>query len=108
MELSRRAVGALTVSAVAGLAGCSGSGATTFEADAAATATGDTGYEREDERTPTITREFAGQEVKVTNVITEYQKTMRYLFTPTERVLNPLKRPKIRGKIAFISDPVWR
>jgi hypothetical protein len=64
------------VSAVAGLAGCSGSGATTFEADAAATATGDTGYEREDERTPTITREFAGQEVKVTNVITEYQKTM--------------------------------
>ena len=88
MELSRRAVGALTVSAVAGLAGCSGSGATTFEADAAATATGDTGYEREDERTPTITREFAGQEVKVTNVITEYQKT--YVFTP--RTISPLSR----------------
>lgn len=76
MELSRRAVGALTVSGVAGLAGCSGSGATTFEAAAAVTATGDTGYERTRQTKPTITQTFAGQEVKVVNALTEYQKTV--------------------------------
>lgn len=76
MELTRRAVGALAVTGVAGLAGCSGSGSTTFEADVAATATGDTGYEREDRRKPELTRTFAGQEVKVINTITEYQKTV--------------------------------
>jgi len=26
-----------------------------------------------------------------------------YLFTPTEAILKPLKRPKLEGKIAFIS-----
>jgi hypothetical protein len=61
---------------VAGLAGCSGSGSTTFEADAAVTATGDTGYEQESQDKPELTRTFAGQEVTVINTITEYQKTV--------------------------------
>lgn len=74
MELTRRAVGTLAVTGIAGLAGCSGSGSTSFEAEAAATSTGDTGYERTRQDRPEITREFAGQEVTVTNVITEYQK----------------------------------
>lgn len=74
MKLSRRAVGALAVSGIAGLAGCSGSGSTTFEANAATTSTGETGYEKQDEREQTVTKEFAGQEVNVTNKITEYHK----------------------------------
>lgn len=74
MELTRRAVGALAVSGIAGLAGCSGSGSTSFEAQAAVTDTGNTGYERTRQERPEVTREFAGQEVTVTNVVTEYQK----------------------------------
>lgn len=74
MELTRRAVGALAVTGVAGLAGCSGSGATSFEAEAAVTDPGDTGYEETRQDDQKITREFAGQEVTVTNKITEYQK----------------------------------
>lgn len=76
MELTRRAVGTLAVTGIAGLAGCSGSGSTNFEAEAAVTATGDTGYEQTRQDRPEITREFAGQEVKVTNVVTEYQKSV--------------------------------
>jgi hypothetical protein len=74
MQLTRRAVGAVALSGLAGLAGCSGSGSTSFEANAATTTTGDTGYEQQDQREQTVTRKFAGQEVKVTNVITEYHK----------------------------------
>jgi len=74
MELTRRAVGALTVAGVAGLAGCSGS--TSFSAEFATTATGDTGYEQTGQREPTMTRTFAGQEVEVTNTVTEYRKEM--------------------------------
>lgn len=72
MELTRRAVGALTVAGVAGLAGCSG--ATSFAADFAETDTGDTGYEQTEQREPTMTRTFAGQEVDITNTVTEYRK----------------------------------
>jgi len=74
MELTRRAVGALTVAGVAGLAGCSGS--TSFSAEFATTATGDTGYEQTGQREPTMTRTFAEQEVEVTNTVTEYRKEM--------------------------------
>ena len=74
MELTRRTVGALAVSGIAGLAGCSGGGATTFEAEAAVTSTGDTGYEQTRQDESEITRTFAGQDVTVTNVLTEYQK----------------------------------
>ena len=72
MELTRRAVGALTVAGIAGLAGCSGS--TSFSADFAVTDTGDTGYERTGQREPTMTRTFAGQDVNITNTVTEYRK----------------------------------
>lgn len=72
MELTRRAVGALTVAGVAGLAGCSG--ATSFSAEYAETDPGETGYEQTDQRESTITRTFAGQDVEVTNTVTEYQK----------------------------------
>jgi len=74
MELTRRAVGALTVAGVAGLAGCSGS--TSFSADFAVTDVGDTGYEETGQREPTMTRTFAGQEVTITNTVTEYRKEM--------------------------------
>lgn len=47
---------------------------TTFEADVATTSTGETGYEEQDQRENTITREFAGQEVEVTNKTVEYHK----------------------------------
>ncbi|MEF8800977.1 MAG: DUF6517 family protein [Halolamina sp.] len=63
----------LALTGIAGLAGCSG-GSTCFSAEAATTSTADTGYERQDQREETITREFAGQEVTVTNVITECDK----------------------------------
>ena len=75
MELSRRKVGALTVAGLAGLAGCSGS--TSFSAEYATTDTGDTGYEQTDQRQPTMTRTFAGQEVEVTNTVTEYRKEVQ-------------------------------
>ena len=78
MELSRRAVGTLTVAGIAGLAGCSGS--TSFSADYAVTDTGDTGYEQTGQRQPTMTRTFAGQEVNVTNTVTEYRKDMELSF----------------------------
>lgn len=72
MELTRRAVGALTVAGVAGLAGCSGS--TSFSAEFAETDVGETGYEQTGQREPTMTRTFAGQEVTITNTVTEYRK----------------------------------
>lgn len=78
MELSRRAVGTLTVAGIAGLAGCSGS--TSFSAEYAVTDTGNTGYEQTGQRQPTMTKTFAGQEVKVTNTVTEYRKEMALSF----------------------------
>lgn len=72
MKLSRRAVGSLALTGIAGLAGCSG-GSTSFSAEAK-TSTADTGYQRQDQREETITREFAGQEVTGSNVTTEYDK----------------------------------
>ena len=75
MELSRRAVGALTVAGISGLAGCSGS--TSFSAEYAETDTGETGYERTGQRQPSMTRTFAGQEVTVTNTVTEYRKEVQ-------------------------------
>ncbi|QKY19517.1 hypothetical protein B4589_003670 [Halolamina sp. CBA1230] len=75
MKLSRRAVGTLTVAGLAGLAGCSGS--TSFSAEYATTDTGDTGYEQTGQREPTMTRTFAGQEVNVTNTVTEYRKEVQ-------------------------------
>ncbi|KPN31633.1 hypothetical protein SY89_02382 [Halolamina pelagica] len=72
MELTRRAVGTLTVAGIAGLAGCSGS--TSFSAEYAVTDTGETGYEQTDQREPTMTRTFAGQDVEITNTVTEYRK----------------------------------
>lgn len=64
----------MTAAGVAGLAGCSGS--TSFSAEFATTDTGDTGYEQTGQREPTMTRTFAGQEVEVTNTVTEYRKEM--------------------------------
>ncbi|MBP1986501.1 DUF6517 family protein [Halolamina salifodinae] len=78
MELTRRAVGALTVAGVAGLAGCSGS--TSFSAEYAETDPGDTGYEQTGQRQPTMTRTFAGQDVEVTNTVTEYRKEIELSF----------------------------
>ena len=78
MELTRRAVGALTVAGVAGLAGCSGS--TNFSADFAVTDVGDTGYEQTGQREPTMTRTVAGQEVNITNTVTEYRKEIELSF----------------------------
>lgn len=75
MELTRRDVGVLTVAGVAGLAGCSGS--TSFSSEFAVTDPGDTGYEETDQREPTMTRTFAGQEVDITNTVTEYRKEMQ-------------------------------
>ena len=72
MKLTRRAVGALTVAGITGLAGCSGS--TSFTAEYAETDTGETGYERTRQEESTISRTFAGQDVTVTNTVTEYQK----------------------------------
>ena len=72
MELTRRAVGTLTVAGIAGLAGCSGS--TSFSAEYAVTDTGETGDEQTDQREPTMTRTFAGQDVEITNTVTEYRK----------------------------------
>jgi len=86
MKLTRRTVGALAVSGIAGLAGCSGGGATSFEADAATTTTGDTGYEKQDDREQTITREFAGQEVEVTNKTTEYHKEVDIALTGSAKL----------------------
>lgn len=78
MKLTRRAVGALTVAGVAGLAGCSGS--TSFSAEYAETDPGDTGYEQTGQRQPTMTRTFAGQDVEVTNTVTEYRKEIELSF----------------------------
>lgn len=78
MELTRRAVGALTVAGVAGLAGCSGS--TSFSAEYAETDTGNTGYEQTGQRQPSMTRTFAGQEVEITNTVTEYRKEIELSF----------------------------
>ncbi|MFB6220056.1 MAG: DUF6517 family protein [Halolamina sp.] len=86
MRLTRRAVGALAVAGITGLAGCSGGDTTSFEAEAAATATGDTGYEKKGQREQTITKEFAGQEVEVTNVITEYQKEVEIPLTGSAKL----------------------
>ena len=49
-------------------------------ADYAVTDTGDTGYEQTGQRQPTMTRTFAGQEVNVTNTVTEYRKEMELSF----------------------------
>ena len=78
MELTRRAVGALTVAGVAGLAGCGGS--TSFSAEYAVTDPGDTGYEQTGQRQPEMTRTFAGQDVTVTNTVTEYRKDISLPF----------------------------
>lgn len=61
-------------------AGCSAlSGATTFTADRAnvsQSAQSDTGYSLEKQETQTISRSFAGQEVKVKNRLTEYARSV--------------------------------
>jgi hypothetical protein len=95
MELSRRKVGGLTVAGIAGLAGCSGS--TSFSAEYATTDTGDTGYEQTGQRQPTMTRTFAGQEVEVTNTVTEYRK---------EIDLGPLGSSDVGVFAAFTSPQV--
>lgn len=97
MRLTRRAVGAMAVAGITGLAGCSGEGSTSFEADAAATSTGDTGYEQQDQRENTITREFAGQEVEVTNKTTEYHKEMDIALTGNAKlgVFTAFTTPKV-------------
>lgn len=80
MELTRREAGGLALAGLTGLAGCSAlQGATTFEAKPAGVPTStqqETGYEREGRREQEIERKFAGQTVKVTNVITEFQKSV--------------------------------
>lgn len=80
MRLSRRAYGGLSVGTLTGLAGCSFlQGPVAFDAKparAGSSALSETGYEHVGERTPTISRTFAGKEVRVTNVINEYQKTL--------------------------------
>lgn len=80
MDLTRRAVGGLALAGLSGLAGCSLlEGATTFEADPAGVP-GDvqsqTEYQQEDRRRPTVERTFAGETVEVTNVVTEFQKSV--------------------------------
>lgn len=80
MKLTRRAVGSLAVGSLVGLAGCS-KGALTFKADAAVASTSGTEYEQTGKRKPTLTREFAGKEVKVTNALTEYQKEVDLALT---------------------------
>lgn len=95
MELTRRAVGTLTVAGIAGLAGCSGS--TSFSADFAETDTGDTGYERTGQREPTMTRTFAGQDVEIINTVTEYRK---------EIDLGPLGSSDVGVFAAFTSPQV--
>ncbi|MFW5934640.1 MAG: DUF6517 family protein [Halolamina sp.] len=95
MELTRRAVGTLTVAGIAGLAGCSGS--TSFSAEFAETDTGDTGYERTGQREPTMTRTFAGQDVEITNTVTEYRK---------EIDLGPLGSSDVGVFAAFTSPQV--
>lgn len=95
MELTRRAVGTLTVAGIAGLAGCSGS--TSFSAEFAVTDTGDTGYERTGQREPTMTRTFAGQDVNITNTVTEYRK---------EIDLGPLGSSDVGVFAAFTSPQV--
>ncbi|NHX36066.1 MULTISPECIES: DUF6517 family protein [Halolamina] len=95
MELTRRAVGTLTVAGIAGLAGCSGS--TSFSAEFAVTDTGDTGYERTGQREPTMSRTFAGQDVEITNTVTEYRK---------EIDLGPLGSSDVGVFAAFTSPQV--
>ena len=95
MELTRRAVGALTVAGIAGLAGCSGS--TSFSAEYAETDPGDTGYEQTGQRQPEMTRTFAGQEVTITNTVTEYRK---------EIDLGPLGSSDVGVFAAFTSPQV--
>jgi hypothetical protein len=60
-------------------AGCSAlSGATSFTADrgtVSQSALDDTGYALENESTQTITRSFAGQDVEVSNQLTEYARS---------------------------------
>jgi len=68
----------LTVAGVAGLAGCGGS--TSFSAEYAVTDPGDTGYEQTGQRQPEMTRTFAGQDVTVTNTVTEYRKDISLPF----------------------------
>ncbi|GAB7093202.1 hypothetical protein JCM30237_03540 [Halolamina litorea] len=68
----------MTVAGVAGLAGCSGT--TSFSAEFAETDPGDTGYEQTGQREPTMTRTVAGQEVNITNTVTEYRKEMELSF----------------------------
>lgn len=80
MSLTRRAYAGLSVGALAGLAGCSFlQGPIAFDAKPAAAgsaALSETGYEHVDTRKPTVSRTFAGKEVRVTNVLNEYQKTL--------------------------------
>lgn len=68
----------MTVAGVAGLAGCGGS--TSFSAEYAVTDPGDTGYEQTGQRQPEMTRTFAGQDVTVTNTVTEYRKDISLPF----------------------------
>ncbi len=86
MKLTRRTVGAVAVAGLTGLAGCGGDGATSFSADAAATSTGNTGYEKQGQEENTLSREFAGQEVEVTNVMTEYQKEVNIALTGSAKL----------------------
>lgn len=101
MRLTRRAVGGLAATGLASLAGCSVlNGPVTFDAEAAVAAQGtldDTGYELEGQNEPTMTRKYAGKEVKVTNVVTEYQKTME---------VNLLGNAKLGVFVAFSTPSV--
>lgn len=78
MTLTRRGFAALAVGGTASLAGCNVlEGPVTFESSPAAatdSALSATGYTKERSKQPTLSRTFAGKEVKVTNHLREYQK----------------------------------
>lgn len=81
MQLTRRSVGAASLVGLTSLAGCTAltGGSLSFESDPAGVSSStrsETGYEQADQRSTSLERTFAGQDVTVTNWITQYQKSV--------------------------------